>query len=162
MNFRRGFLYAFLFACVGFSIPALIIGLAAAYHFTFNEIHPMDRAEDLKRLPAIVLIPSVGMGLMFGLSAFCTFATARRIRFARAFIFIASAMILSMFLYSPPLNMKGTDPTAWKLTVYPIVAALMTTMVVLAIDANRDSSSVADHAEPNREGVDDFDRDRAS
>ena len=131
MNIKRGFLKSLQYAAIGFAIPATVIGLIAIYHFTFHDIHPIDRENDIARLPAMMLIPSLELALLFGLSAFASFAPKRGMIFIRSLIIVAGATMIAVFAMRPRFRRKTVDPEAWLEAAIPIAAALIATIAVL-------------------------------
>lgn len=131
MNLTRGIQRSLQFAAIGLAIPAIMIGLIAIYHFTFHDIHPMDRENDLARLPAMILIPSFGLALLFGLSAFASFAPNHGMSFIRSLIVVAGATAIAVFATQPRIRRKTVDPDAWLETAIPIAVALIATLAIL-------------------------------
>ncbi len=131
MNIERGVCKSLQYSAVGFAIPAAIIGLIAIYHFTFHEIHPMDRQQDLARLPALILIPSCGLALLFGLAAFGAFTPTNGMSFIRSLIVISTAAMIAVFASRPRVPRKTVDPNAWLETAIPVTVAVIATIVVL-------------------------------
>lgn len=132
MNIERGIQKSLLFAALGFAIPAGVIGLIAIYHFSFHEIHPMDRANDLARLPGMILIPSLGLGILFGLSAFASHAPNCGMTFIRSLIVVAGATLIAILATRPRVRYKAIDPNAWMETVIPLSVAIVATIVVFS------------------------------
>jgi Kef-type K+ transport system membrane component KefB len=130
MNIKRGIQKTFLFAAVGFTIPAGVIGLIAIYHFSFQEIHPIDRANDFARLPKMILLPSLGLGMLFGLSAFASYVPERGLTLIRSLIVIADAALIAVIATRPKVRYKSDDPNAWMETVIPISVSIVAAIVV--------------------------------
>jgi len=131
MNLEPGIRKSLQFAAIGFAIPAIVIGLIAFYHFAFHDIHPMDRENDLVRLPAMILIPSLGLAMLFGLSAFASLAPKHGMSFIRSLIVVASATLIAVFTTQPRIRRKTVDPDAWLETAIPIAVALIATLAIL-------------------------------
>ncbi len=132
MNVERGIQSFLLFAALGFAIPAGVIGLIAFYHFSFHEIHPMDRANDLARLPGMILIPSLGLGILFGLSIVASSTSNRGMTFIQSLIVVAAATLNAILATRPTVRHKAIDPNAWMETVIPLSAAIVATVVVFS------------------------------
>ncbi len=156
MNIERGMRKTLQYSALGFAIPAVVIGLIAIYHFTFHDIHPMDRENDIARLPAMILIPSLGLAILFGLSAFGSFTPQRGLTFVRSLIIVAGTTLIAVFATQPLAYRKTVDPNAWLKTAIPLVAALIATTFVLLYNKWRPFARASDvdlieQREPNRE-----------
>ena len=131
MNAGLGIQRQLKFAVIGFAIPGLVIGLMAAYHFTFNDIHPLDRANDLAGLPMLILVPSIGLGMLFGLAAIGSSPPSKRVSFVRSLIVISATTAIAVFATRPRIDRKTVDPDTWVEVVVPVAAALVATISVL-------------------------------
>ena len=155
MNIERGTRKSLQFAAFGFAIPVIVIGLLALYHFTVHDIHPMDQQNDLARLPAMILIPSFGLALVFGLSAFASFTWNHGLSFIRSLIGVAGATLIAVFATQPRVRRKTVDPDAWLETAIPIAVALIATMAILIYNKRmtplKSSDELNMKPKPNRE-----------
>ena len=155
MNLEHGIRKSLQYAAIGFAIPAGFIGLIAIYHFTFHDIHPMDRANDLARLPALILIPSIGLAMLFGMAAFGSFAPKDGIPFIRSLIVISAATMIAVFATRPRIPRKTVDPNSWTETVIPLAAALIATISILLynkwLPSQKDGDELNTKLKPNRE-----------
>lgn len=131
MDLERGIQKSLKYAAVGFAIPVVVLGTFSIYHFTFHDIHPMDRANDLARLLAMMIIPSLGLAILFGLSAFGSFAPNKGMSFMRSLIVVAGATLIAVFVTQPRIRRKTVDPDAWPETAIPIAVACIATIAVL-------------------------------
>ena len=131
MNLQHRIRKSLQFAAIGLAIPAIVIGLIAFYHFAFHDIPPMDRENDLARLPAMILIPSLGLALIFGLSAFASFSSKPGMSLIRSLIVISGATLMAVFATQPRIGRKTVDPNAWLETAIPITVALIATLAIL-------------------------------
>jgi cytochrome bd-type quinol oxidase subunit 2 len=138
---------SFQYAAVGFAISVVVIGLIAIYHFTFHEVHPIDRQNDLSRLPQIMLIPSVILGLLFGLSKFASSSHYRGLTLIRSLTVIVGAITIVFFSIRPRVHSKTVDPDAWLETAIPVATALITTIAVLIYN-HRLRAKAANHEIP--------------
>jgi peptidoglycan/LPS O-acetylase OafA/YrhL len=155
MNLERGIRKSLIYAAIGFAIPAIVIGLFAIYHFTCHDIHPMDRPDDLARLPALILIPSSGIAILFGMAAFAAFTPNNGITFLRSLIVVSAATMIAMLATRPGMSRKTDDPNAWLETVIPLAVGLFATMSILlyslALRSQRDGDGANSELQPNRE-----------
>lgn len=144
MDVVHGLRKSLQYAAVGFAIPATVTGLIAMYHLAFHDIHPMDRENDLARLPAMILTLSFGLALLFGLAAFVSFAHRKGLSFIRALIVSSAAALIGVVVTRPRIPRKEIDPNAWTESVIPLIAALAATIVVLLISELRRSQRAGD------------------
>ena len=156
MNIERGFRKSLQYAAIGFAIPVAVIGLIAIYHFTFHDIHPMDRDNDLASLPAMILIPSLGLALLFGLSAFGSFSPRHGLTFVRSLIIVVGSTLIAVIATQPRVRHRAVDPNAWLETAIPLATALIATIFVLFYSKWRTSTKIQEvdstnKLEPNRE-----------
>ena len=119
------------YSAVGFAIPAVVIGLIAIYRLTFHDIHPMDRQNDIARLPGIILIPSLGLALLFGLAALGSFTPTAGMSFIRSLLVISVPTTIAVFATRQSVPRRAIDPDAWMQTAIPVAVALITTIAVL-------------------------------
>jgi len=119
------------FAAIGFAIPAIVLGLMVGYHFAFHDIHPLDRANDLARVPVMILVPSVGIAILFGLSAFASSASTNGMSFVQSLIGIAGATLMSVVATRPRIRRANADPDGWLETAIPIGVALFATLAII-------------------------------
>lgn len=122
---------ALQFAAIGFAITAIVIGFIAVYHFGFHDIHPIDRENDLVRLPGMILIPSLGLAMLFSLSAVASSTLKNGASFMQSLIVIAGATLISVFATQPRIRTKAVDPDAWLETAIPIATAAVATLAML-------------------------------
>ena len=66
MEIERGIQKSIKYAIVGFLIPVFSVGVYWIVYSMFYDIHPIDRENDLARLPLLILVPSTGLA---GISA---------------------------------------------------------------------------------------------
>ena len=139
-NLERGIRKSLQYAAIGFVIPATVTGLIWLYRFAFLDIHPRDRELDLALLPDVVFGPSIGIALLFGLSAFASFAPNGGMAFTRSLIVVAGATLIAVFATQPRVRRKTThpDPNAWLEVAIPIAVAVVATLAIL-IYAKRDT-----------------------
>jgi cytochrome bd-type quinol oxidase subunit 2 len=148
MNLERGIRKSLKYAAFGFTIPIVVIGLIAFYHFTFHDIHPIDRSNDLARLPAMMLVPSIGLAILFGLAAFGSFTPNYGISFIRSFIVISAATMIAVFATRPRIPRKTVDPNAWVETAIPLAVALIATIAILICNTLTPSQKDGDELKP--------------
>jgi hypothetical protein len=134
MNLESGLRKALKYSALGFAISAGTLAMLAIYHFTFHDIHPLDRQNDLARLPDLILVPSFGIAVLFGLSAFGSFTPKRGMKFIRSLTVISGATAIAVFVTREPVLRKTIDSNSWIETAIPIVVALSATIAVLVIN----------------------------
>ncbi len=139
MNLVCGLRKSLQYAAVGFAIPATVVGSIAMSHLTFHDIHPMDRENDLARLPTMILVPSLGLAVLFGLAAFASFTPRNGLSFIRALIAISAATLIGVAVTRPQMPRKTRDPNAWTEISIPLATALIATIVVLFFNERRPS-----------------------
>ena len=133
-----------MYAAIGSATPAIAIAASAICHFSFHDIHPIDRKNDLARLPALILIPSSGLALLFGLAAFGSHRAKHGLSFTRSLIVISIATLIAVFATRPRVQRKSVEPDVWMEVVIPIAVALIATIGILLynkLTASRDSGS---------------------
>ena len=131
MNLKIGALEALRYAAIGFIIPASIVGLIAAYHFGFHDIHPIDRENDIAKLPMFMLLPLLGLAFLFALAGFATFTFNGGLTFMRSLSVISGVALVAVFASRPRLHFKTENPNVWLEVVMPVVAVLVATTVIM-------------------------------
>lgn len=91
----------------------------------------MDRENDLARLPAIILIPSFGLAMLFGLGALGSFTPKNGMPFIRSLMVISAATLIAVLVTRPRVARRTVDPNAWMETAIPLAVALISTLVIL-------------------------------
>lgn len=131
MEFERGIRESLKRAALGFLIPVVVIGLYSILHLTCYEIHPIDRENDLRRLPFLILLPSTGLAILFGLSAYASFAPKQGVSFIRSLTVIAGATAIAVFSTPPKVNLKTVEQGSWVEIVFPMAVAIIATIAIL-------------------------------
>ena len=145
MNIKHGITQALRFGGIGFLIPASIVGLIAAYHFSFHDIHPMDREKDLAHLPMFVLVPSLGLAALFSLSAFATFTYNGPTSFMRSLAVVSGVTLVTVFATRPRFHLKTANPNGWMEIALPVAAAIVATIMVLLYNRMAHLTSHTNH-----------------
>jgi hypothetical protein len=145
MNLERGIAKALQYSVVGFMIPIVVICAATFWNLATNEVHPIDRENDIAQLPGMVLIPSIGIAILFGLSALGSFTPNRGLSFLRSLIFIAGstlAVIYATYSDNPKRGNEPIDPSPWITEIaIPMFVALMATTFVLYLGTGSETTN---------------------
>lgn len=137
MNIERGFRKSLLLGTTGFLVPVAVLGSVAACVFAFAGTHPMDRQQDIQRLPSMILTPAVGCGIVFALAAFASYTPDSGVNFIRSLLMIGSAVVLAILVTQPHTQYKMPDPNAWIELVVPLVTAVIVSAAILAIGLSK-------------------------
>ena len=154
MNLKRGVCKALKYGGVGFLIPVSIVGAIAAFHFGVHDIPPVDRENDIARLPMLMLLPSLGLAALFALSAFATFTFSGGLTFMRSLTIISSVALVAVFVSRPRLHFKTVNPNVWLEVVVPVVAVAVATTVIMTYNRMAGATSHTNRrAEPETDAV---------
>ena len=97
----------------------------------FYDIHPIDRENDLVRLPLLILVSSTGLAVIFGLSGYASFAPKRGISFIRSLIIIAGLTAIGVYSIQPKVHRKTVEQGSSMEIAIPSAAALIATVAIL-------------------------------
>ncbi|MCP4777191.1 MAG: hypothetical protein GY880_23465 [Planctomycetaceae bacterium] len=131
MEIERGIQKSIKYAIVGFLIPVFSVGVYWIVYSMFYDIHPIDRENDLARLPLLILVPSTGLAVIFGLSGYASFAPKRGISFIRSLIIIAGLTAIAVYSIQPKVHRKTVEQGSSMEIAIPIAAALIATVAIL-------------------------------
>ena len=116
----RGFAYSGVFAVIGFLVPIAYFFVASTASWFLNGM-PSDFAATMffDDLDGMVL-PSIGISVVFAIAAFRNFTPARQIGMVRSLKHVGVRLILSVFVvafativFRLENNSYGPDPWAW-------------------------------------------------
>ena len=131
MDFERGSRESLKHAALGFLIPVVGVGVYTILYLSFYEIHPIDRENDLRRLPLLILVPSTGLAILFGLSAYAAFAPNQGVSFIRSLTMIAGATAIAVFSTQPRVNRKTVEQGSWLEVAIPMAVAIIAAIAIL-------------------------------
>ncbi len=144
MNITRRIEKSLFFGMIGFLIPIVLFGLIAICIFTFVDIHPNDRQQDIQNLPATILIPAVGCAFIFALAGFAADESKSGISFIRSLMIVSSAILIAVIATAPRVRTKRIDPKAWIEVVVPIGIGILTSLVIVVYNHKKRRSNHAD------------------
>ena len=80
---------------------------------------------NLRRLPLLILVPSTGLAILFGLSAYAAFAPNQGVSFIRSLTMIAGATAIAVFSTQPRVNRKTVEQGSWLEVAIPMAVAII-------------------------------------
>jgi len=131
MEIERGIQKSIKYAIVGFFIPVFSVGVYWIVYPMFYDIHPIDRENDLARLPLLILVSSTGLAVIFGLSGYASFAPKRGISFIRSLMIIAGLTAIAVYSIQPRVHRKNVEQDSSMEIAIPSAAALIATVAIL-------------------------------
>ena len=141
MNMQRKLRRALIWSLVGFAIPVVVLGMVFGFQLIFADVHPMDREQDIAKLPVQLLFPAIGCAFVFALAAYASGVNTPRLDFIRSLMIVSVVVVVAKLVVTPNPRYKMPDPNAWMEIVIPIVAGLMTCGVLTAVNRSGKSAS---------------------
>jgi membrane-anchored protein YejM (alkaline phosphatase superfamily) len=123
-----------IWGATGFAIPIVVLGLVLGLPLVFGDDHPMDRENDIARLPVVMLIPSIGCAFVFVLAARATSVDVPRISLIQSISIIGLAVVVTLLLVTTGPRYKMFDPDSWIKVAAPIGVGLVMCGVIFAIN----------------------------
>ena len=136
MNINRGLIAAFTCSSIGAVSTVFLIAVFAVGNWFFNDTTPAEREFDIRWLATAWIVPSIGVSIYLGLTAFTTYSARTNYGFARtlAIIFFVSIPLTSILgtLELTPKRVKSNEhpilyPSELAILLLPpsVVAALL-------------------------------------